>query len=193
MDFVAYFNLAFLVFIVNALPAFMPPTWMILVFFLTTKDLFSVPVVVIGASMALLGRMCLYYFSSKSNRHLPTKMSNNYIELGKILGKNKVLSLPLFLLFAFYPLPSNQLFIMAGLSKLNPRLLAISFLGGRLLSYSFWVGGARAIDKNIEVMFREGFEPKSVVTIAITMLLLIILPGLVDWKKIASRLSDLCL
>jgi membrane protein DedA with SNARE-associated domain len=167
----------------------MPPTWMVLAFFQTTNNLNPIFTVILGASFALMGRLTLYYVSTITQSHLPKNMANNYQALGEELGSHKTLSIPLFLLFAFYPLPSNQLFIVAGLSKLNPKLLAISFLGGRILSYSFWVGSANALDKNIETIFREGFEPRSIVGIGITMLLLVVLPGLVPWKKVIEKVK----
>ncbi len=193
MSALLYFYLALSVYLVNAMPAFMPPTWMVLVFFLTVENLFPPAVVIIGAIMALLGRMTLYYFFRKWNRFLPKKMSDNYDDLGKIIGKHKALTLPLFLLFAFYPLPSNHLFMVAGLSKLKPKLLAMSFFGGRLLSYTFWVGSAHALDKKVEIMFREGFDSADMVKITILIIILVVGPGLVPWKKVAARLADLCL
>ncbi len=193
MGILAYFWMCGVVYVVNALPAFMPPTWMVLAFFQTSNNLNPVATVILGASFALLGRLTLYYVSTITQSHLPKNMANNYKALGQELGRHKTLTIPLFLLFAFYPLPSNQLFIVAGLSKLNPKLLAISFLGGRLLSYSFWVGSANALDKNIETIFREGFEPRSLFGIGITMFLLVVLPGLIPWKTLLTKARNLYL
>lgn len=188
MDIVHYFFAAFSVFLINALPALMPPTWMVLVFFLATYNLNPVAMVIIGALFALSGRLVLYYLASKFRGVLPKRMDKNYQDLGKFLSEHKAISLPLFLLFAFYPLPSNQLFIVAGLAKVKPKLLAMSFLGGRLLSYSFWVGGAHVIDRRLEMIFRDGLDPRSVVVALLSAIFLIALPGFLPWKKIHQAL-----
>lgn len=188
MDVVHYFFAAFSVFLINALPALMPPTWMVLVFFLATYNLNPVAMVIIGALFALSGRLVLYYLASKFRGVLPKRMDKNYQDLGKFLSEHKAISLPLFLLFAFYPLPSNQLFIVAGLAKVKPKLLAWSFLGGRLLSYSFWVGGAHVIDRRLEIMFRDGLDPRSIVVALTSAIFLIAIPGFLPWKKIHQSL-----
>lgn len=183
-----YFAAWIVIYIVNSLPAFMPPTWMVLVFFATSLRLNPISTVILGATAAVCGRITLYYLAKYFRNFLPKKLENNYQGLGEILSEHKTLSVPLFLTFAFYPLPSNQLFIVAGLSEINLKLLAWCFLGGRILSYGFWVGSARALNKGLEQIFTEGFRFESIIFALVTIGFLVLLPGLIPWKKIHKRL-----
>ena len=54
-----YLVLAGVVFGVNLLPAFGPPTWAVLVFFRLQSDLAAIPLVLVGALAAALGRLAL--------------------------------------------------------------------------------------------------------------------------------------
>jgi hypothetical protein len=56
---IEYLILGVLVFGVNIVPAFMPPTWIILAFFYLRYHLNLLPTVIIGAAAATLGRVVL--------------------------------------------------------------------------------------------------------------------------------------
>jgi hypothetical protein len=67
----AYLALAGVVFGVNLLPAFGPPTWAVLVFFRLNSQLAAVPLVLVGAVAAASGRLLLSYGS----RHFRGRLS----------------------------------------------------------------------------------------------------------------------
>jgi hypothetical protein len=66
-----YLVLAAVVFGVNLLPAFGPPTWAILVLFRVQSDLAAVPLVLVGALAAASGRLLL----ATAARHLRGRLS----------------------------------------------------------------------------------------------------------------------
>ena len=65
MDLGVYLILASIVLGMNVIPALMPPTWIILAFFVSKYQLQLLPVVLIGASCATLGRVILAGISRK--------------------------------------------------------------------------------------------------------------------------------
>ena len=65
-----YILLASTVLGLNIIPAFMPPTWIVLAFFVTKYDLQIIPVVLIGATCATLGRILLAGISKRYIRKL---------------------------------------------------------------------------------------------------------------------------
>lgn len=134
--------LAFLaIFVMNAMPAFMPPTWMAISAAAVALDTHNIfPLVVIGALAATLGRAVLALASTHilRDRLLAPKYRTNIDEIRKHLENRQALTVGVFLFYAFGPLPSNQLFIAYGLTKLPLRLIVAPFFIGRLISYTIY-------------------------------------------------------
>lgn len=61
--FFLYIGLALIVYIVNIIPLFMPPTWLMLAFFSIHYHLYTIPVIIIGAISATFGRVTLYWLT----------------------------------------------------------------------------------------------------------------------------------
>ena len=72
-----YLVLAGVVFGVNLLPAFGPPTWAVLVFFRLQSDLAAIPLVLVGAAAAAGGRLALAYGSRRFRTRLSPKRIAN--------------------------------------------------------------------------------------------------------------------
>ncbi len=123
MIFGAYILLSSIVLGLNIIPAFMPPTWTILAFFVTKYDLQLIPVVILGAGFATLGRIILANISGKYfRRFFSDKSKANYASIGEYLNRHKKITIPLVVAYAFIPIPSNHIFIAAGLAKMRIRL-----------------------------------------------------------------------
>ncbi len=128
------------VFINNIIPVFAPPTWMVLSAVAVYFKLDSVLLLVlIGAAAATCGRLILAVFSRNiiRSKFLSERSKNNIDDLKRHLEKRKALTFGIFLFYAFSPLPSSQLFIAYGLTKMPFKLVAIPFFIGRIASYSF--------------------------------------------------------
>jgi hypothetical protein len=184
----AYVLAAAVVFGVNLLPAFGPPTWAVLVFFRLNSNLAVVPLVILGAIAAAAGRLLLAYAFSRLRGHISPRQTANLAAAGKVLTRDRKRSVAGLGLFAVSPLPSAQLFEAAGLIGVALVPLTAAFFVGRLVSYSVYVGGASAA---------AGTSAGHLVTssftspwgIAIQLLLLAGLAGLtrVDWIKLHER------
>lgn len=180
-----YFLIGLFIFTMNAMPGFMPPTWLILAFFYLHFNLDLVPLVVIGASSASLGRVVLANFAKLYIRkYFPASWFKNYDALGAYLSQKQELTAPLVLTYAFFPIPSNQIFIVAGLSRLDLRIIAISFFIGRLISYTFWVSLANAVVDNLELVFTNHLLSTTTILAELAGFLLILLIGKINWQKL---------
>lgn len=185
-----YLLLILVVFCINLIPAFMPPTWMILAFFYITFDLKLVPAVLLGAVSATLGRICLallarYYFTPI----LSKRGKENYKALGAFLNKNCKVSIPLIITYAFIPIPSNQVYMAVGMSHADIRLFAGAFFFGRIISYSFWVAATGKFQDSILAIFVRPFASRHTVLIEIVGLLLLWLLSRIPWKRILEDKS----
>jgi membrane protein DedA with SNARE-associated domain len=181
---VVYLTLLFIVFALNCLPAFTPPTWTVLTGFVLVYHLPVLPVVFIGVLGATAGRSVLYLLTLYlGERLLRGKTKENFTSLGSYFNSKKHLSLLLFLTYAFIPLPSNQLFITAGLARVNLIMLSLAFAFGRLVSYSWTVYSSRFVLERIQVQI----SPTETIITQILGLLVIFLISKVDWKKILKQ------
>lgn len=186
-----YVFLASIVLGINVIPAFMPPTWMVLAFFVTKYDLQLMPVILIGASCAALGRIILANLSSNFfSKLLPKKYQSNYEGIGEYLNKHKHVTIPLVVAYAFLPIPSNSVFIAAGLAKMKIKLLAASFFAGRLISYTFWVSLTQKLSDNLADIFSSSFSRVGSIVIQIAGLVVIYLLGTIAWKKILKKIES---
>lgn len=179
-----YAILAILVLGINTIPAFMPPTWSVLAFFYLHFNLAFIPTIIIGATFATSGRLILYLLAKHFSKHLPDRFKENYHTIGKYFDKRQHLTIPVVLLYAFLPIPSNQIFIIAGLSKAKIGIIAFSFFVGRLISYTFWVNVADRAADRLENIFSHHFANTSVLILELIGIILIILIGQIKWKRL---------
>src|SRR5450756_1996122 len=125
------------VYILNTLPAFAPPTWMVLSFFGFNHPQFNFLSLALAAAFAAtLGRITLATLSQFiiRNKLLNTKTKENIDVLKDALQNRKNQTMGALLLYSFTPLPSNYLFIAYGLTTLPIRLIAVPFFIGRMES-----------------------------------------------------------
>jgi hypothetical protein len=173
----------------NALPAFAPPTWMALIFFLVNYDANPVALVILGIASATTGRGILAWYFRKFAHLVPTRFSHNMEYAGRFFESQPGKRYAILALFLVSPISSAQLFEAAGMMKtikLKPLLAA--FAVGRSFSYSTYVTGAVALAATSfgEVLIAEIKSPLSI-AIQILMIAGLIAIGLIDWKSKLHR------
>lgn len=186
--FAEYLILASLVLGMNVFPILMPPTWTILAFFSVKYHLWLLPTVLTGASFATFGRVILATISKLFfRRFLSKKSQENYASLGEYFNTHKKVSIPLVITYMFFPIPSNDIFIAAGLAKANIKILSAAFFVGRLMSYSFWISASAHFSKNIEEIFNLHFSKTNTFLFELGGLLILYIIGKIAWKKILKK------
>ncbi|WP_336491783.1 VTT domain-containing protein [Methylobacterium nigriterrae] len=143
-----------LVFGLNVVPVFAPPTWMALAFVGFEFPEASIAVIaLLGAAAATLGRLTLAKLSHRlvRERLLDKEHRENIDEIKQRLEARTRLTASLFLFYAFSPLPSNLLFIAYGLTALPLWRAALPFLIGRSASYGFFVTTGAAAGRRLSI------------------------------------------
>lgn len=138
-----------LVFAVNLLPAFGPPTWAVLVFFSLDFDLPAVPLVLGGALAAAGGRLVLAGVTRRLRPRLAPARIERLDRAEAALRADRRRTAAGLGLFALSPVPSGQLFVGAGLMRVPLLPLTAAFFAGRLVSYSIYVSVASVAEKNL--------------------------------------------
>ena len=177
-----------IVFGVNLLPAFGPPTWSILVLYRLQSDLNPVALVAAGAVAAASGRLLLAHATRLLRGHLSERRRRSLDAMREALQRRRSAGLLALLLFALSPVPSAQLFEAAGLTGVAIEPLTAAFFVGRLVSYSVYVAGASAVkESNFGEMLRSSLTSPVGIGLNIAMLALVVLLGRVDWTQHLPR------
>jgi hypothetical protein len=181
----AYLIAMLVVFVANAVPAFAPPTWTLLVFLEFNYELQPAALVLIGVVAATAGRALMATYMRRSTRWMPRTYVTNMQSAAQYLTKTRGRVFATFVLFFISPLSSAQLFAAAGIMKsvrLQPLLLA--FAAGRTLSYSSYVTGAHLVKQSsVGDVVLETLKSPWALAVQLLMVAGVIALGMHDWTS----------
>jgi len=172
------------IFAVNLLPAFGPPTWALLVFFRLTYDLAAVPLVLGGALAAAAGRFVLASTARRLRTRMPKERLESLAAAEEALTRSRGRAWTGLALFAISPIPSAQLFVAAGLLTVPLLPLTAAFFTGRLVSYSLYVAAASVAANSLGDALRKGLTSPLGIALQLLMLALLIMLYRVDWRRV---------
>jgi membrane protein YqaA with SNARE-associated domain len=172
----------------NAVPAFMPPTWSVLAYFHLYHGLPVVPLAIVGALGATTGRTVLAVGSRAfGDRFVPASWRENVEALVTTLQSRPALALPSLALFALGPVPSNHLFVAAGLARVPLRPILVVFASARFVSYVLWVSAANVADRSLRDVFGSRVAGWGAIALQIAGFALIVLAMRIDWRRLLQR------
>lgn len=180
---VRYLILGLLVFGVNLLPAFGPPTWSLLVFARLRWHFDPVLLVSLGALGSSAGRLLLGLGFRKLRFHFPARYRANLESLEARLVERRGRTVALAALFVLSPLPSAQLFCAAGLLDLRIIPLTLAFFVGRLVTYSIYVATAVVVDARLGSILSQVWGSPWSIALQVLLLLVLALLPLVPWRQ----------
>ncbi len=187
MEFVLIFGLIFLL---NLIPAFAPPTWMA-VSYLGVKypAMNTLGLAVLGATAATLGRLTLARLTRVLIREklLSEATRQSVDSIREAIESRRKLTFSLFLFYAFSPLPSNNLFLAYGLTSLGWSLIAIPFFLGRVVSYAVWFKTAAAASQKLNLSSLPGWMLAYFFVTQCLLLYLVYLFTRVDWHALVAE------
>jgi membrane protein YqaA with SNARE-associated domain len=170
---------------INAVPAFMPPTWSVLAYFHLYHELPVVPLAAVGALGATTGRAILALGSrALGERFVPAAWHANVEALVATLQSRPALALPSLALFALSPVPSNHLFVAAGLARAPLPPILVVFGCARFVSYVLWVSAASVADQSLRDVFGLRVGGWGAIALQIAGFALIVLAMRIDWRRL---------
>ena len=176
-----------LVFAVNLLPAFGPPTWAVLVALRLSTGIAAVPLVLFGALAAACGRFVL----ASGSRRLRPRLSKRRVEgldaLRERLEGDRGKSIAGLGLFALSPVPSGQLFVAAGLTGVRLVPLTAAFFTGRLVSYTIYVSAASAARDKLGTALLDTLRSPLGIVLQVVMLAGVVALVRIDWVRLLDR------
>jgi len=182
-----YLVMAAVVMGLNLLPAFAPPTWIVVVWFTLVWDLEPLILVPVAAVSAGLGR----YGLAAATRLLRHRMSPERVaSLGAasdyLTGDRRRAAAGVGMFFVA-PLPSNQLFEAAGLLAVPLRPLVAAFVAGRLITFSIYSGAASLAEDSLQDALVDAALSPWGVAVQVVMIVVLVLLARVDWRRVLAR------
>ncbi len=180
-----YLKLFVVVTFFNALPAFAPPTWLVLAYAkLTNPGEETALILLTGLFGAITGRTILYYLTKFFSLKFMSKQRKEKLHLLKELSDKKPFDIFIVsFLYSLSPLSSNIMFILSGASEINIYPLILGFILGRAISYGIgivvYVKSMSAIESYVKTDL-------SLLVDLITFFLAIALI-FVDWEKVLRK------
>jgi len=180
------------VFVINLLPAFAPPTWTTMSFIgFTIPKIDVLLLALVAATAATCGRVTLAKLSRAVVRQkLLTEEARRNVDAIKMgIENRKAMTVGTFLGYSLSPLPSNYLFIAYGLTSLPITFLAVPFFIGRLVSYAFWTRTASTLGDWLDWDWFES-APYFVAYFLLSQLLLVpVIYGFtrLDWQALFTE------
>lgn len=180
------------IFLLNIIPAFAPPTWMVFSFIgFRFPDHMNWTFALVGAFAATAGRMVLGKLSRwiVRNHWLGESGRENVDALKMELEKRPKLTFGVFLFYAFTPLPSNYLFIAYGLTTMPLTRIVIPFFLDRSVSYFFWTMSAAAVSRKLDMEESTtlGYFGVYFVVTQIALLAAVYVFTKIDWKSLLRQ------
>ena len=190
MDGVQWFLIAMVVvFLINLSPGFMPSSWMVMAFFYIQFGLPLVPLAICGALVSGLGRFCLAKGSGWVTEHFFPKKKDDLRDLGEYLERKRGLVAIFVFVYSLLPLPTNNLFLAAGMTRVDLRYVLAGFYAARLPADLFWIWTANATFQGLDEVFAKS---GNVIAIALQIgaLLSVALLYFLPWGKWLKRYID---
>ncbi len=179
------------VFAINLMPAFGPPTWSVIVLFGLNTDLPVTGIVLTGALAAASGRFLLAHGFRLLARYVSQKTKDNLAAAREAFERRRGHGLMALGLFALSPVPSAQLFEAIGLAGVRILPFTAAFFAGRLVSYSIYAGSAELVENSsLGDAFRQNFSSPWGIALQIVMLAALVALMRVDWAKVFGSAKD---
>jgi uncharacterized membrane protein YdjX (TVP38/TMEM64 family) len=173
-----------IVFGINLLPAFGPPTWAVLVLYVLNTDIHPGLLIPVAALAAASGRLLLALAFRLLGNKLPAKYRRNLDAARAALEKNRRNAILALGLFALSPVPSAQLFEAAGLAGVRLLPFTLAFFLGRTISYSIYVFTAAGLKAtSLGDAFRDAITSPWGIALQVLMLIGLYLLARLPWAK----------
>ena len=182
-----YVEVILLAFLANVVPAFVPPTWMVLSLYHIDHPFLNTPIVVLlGVVGSVGGRFVMYYYSRLLGRYVPNKYAENLKSFRSLFEKRKFGVFIGSFIYSIGPLPSNILFIASGISRTAILPILGGFALARGVSYLLLISASLRVFSFLEVLG----VPYVKDIVNILGIVAGIAVALVDWKKFRRKSAN---
>lgn len=184
---IGWLALAFAIaFSINLVPAFMPTTWMVLAFFRLQFGLPILPLTIGGALFSGLGRILLARGTTALNRRL-LRRDGSIEDVKTYLDQRRNYVGAATFLYCLAPLPTNTLFVAAGIVEVSLLRVMVGFWAGRAVADTFYVWTTDRVFDSFSSIFEQYYSDWLAVALQALSLCGALALLLVPWPRWALR------
>jgi hypothetical protein len=160
---------------------------MVLAFFYIKYDVPLLPLTVGGAIVSGLGRLVLARMSRAVASRVDGRRRDDIDALGRLLNRFRQHAGVAVFLYALSPLPTNHLFVAAGMVGLRMAWVLAGFWAARILADTFWVWTTDRVFTTLGDVFEGAFGSWVVILLQSLSLASVILLYLLPWGRLLRR------
>jgi hypothetical protein len=178
-----------LIFVINLVPAFMPSSWMVMAFFYLQFDVPLLPLTIIGAVVSGFGRFFLARGSTWLKRTFMRGKARDLDELGEFLEERERWLAPTVAAYSLTPLPTNNLFVAAGLAEVSLFWVLIGFWTARMAADTLFVWTTDQAFDSVGDVFEGVYGDWLGIAVQLLSVTSIVLLYLLPWARWLRRLT----
>ena len=183
----AYLLVFFAALVVDTIPVFAPPAWILLVFLLVKFKLNPWLTVVIGVTGSTIGRYLLTrYVPRISSRLVNRREDTNLRYIGSRIGKAKWSSAVFVFLYTLTPLSTTALFTAVAMARIRPWHILVPFFFGRLITDGVLVFSGKYASASLADLIHGQANWKTVLTL-VAGIVVISLFLFIDWRRLLEH------
>jgi hypothetical protein len=179
-----YASVFLIAFVINVIPAFMPPTWVVLstVHFLFPQSFAPILLALTGTFASTFGRVVLCRIGVASRRLMGEERRTSMEGVAQALRSKRYGGFLSSFLFAIGPLPSNIYFLAVGMTRFQSFSVFLGFWLGRLISYWALVSVTHVAYQSLAEIFTSQLQ--AIIIIDSLGIVSMIIFTLIDWEKL---------
>ncbi len=151
---------------------------------------FDLPLLVLsigGALMSGVGRLVLAHESTFAKRYFMRRQAQDLDDLGAFLEERRRWLAPATFAYALTPLPTNNLFVAAGLAEVRLSLVLIGFWAARIPADTFFVWTTDRVFTSVTDVFKGAFGSWLAIAFQLTSVTSIVLLYRLPWAHWLRR------
>ena len=183
----AYLLVFFAALVVDTIPVFAPPAWILLVFLLVKFKLNPWLTVVIGVTGSTIGRYLLTrYVPRISSRLVNRREDTNLRYIGSRIGKAKWSSAVFVFLYTLTPLSTTALFTAVAMARIRPWHILVPFFFGRLITDGVLVFSGKYASASLADLIHGQANWKTVLTLVAGVVVISVFL-FIDWRRLLEH------
>jgi hypothetical protein len=171
----------------DSFPAFVPPSWLALVYLQVRYGLDLPLTTVAGVAGSAAGRLILSSYVHRAAEVVLSRHEKRNIEyLGKSLGKKYRKDFAFIFLYCLTPLSTSPLFLGAALAGVSRLIVFPPFVCGKLVNYGLMLLAGRKAAPDIQAMLHGRFSWPAV-AMACASVALVAAMLFIDWHALLKE------
>ncbi len=174
--------------LVDCIPLFAPPAWMLMLFMMIKFSMNPLLVVFVGTAGTVCGRIIFvtYVVPWLGKRTIGRKKEADLHFVGEKLAQRNALVFGFVFIYSILPLSTTALFTAASLSKLKKIVIIPPFFLGNLIGDGLLLFSGHYAITHFSDFYKDALTLKNVLLMA-TSLLLVSLFIFIDWRILLEK------